>query len=397
MISDRSNSMEETRTRGPERGIGITGRVAVLWAMAGGLVGGGFLVAAMTLTGRLSADGLFLSSGALFLIGALLGMAHGTVLGYLGRGRDVSGHEARRNVAMAALYAVPGLAVAWIASGWIAMTVVVAYAGGTGLMIGSVLGWLAGGALVAAAAWQGWKALRNAYARWRARRIGTFLVAATFGALLITFLADRPELWGFELTLTPVGAVLLAAAIALWVVGPAVTAALRLFPRLPEPGPAVGFGRKGGAITGVALGLAAGVALAAVALPFHQPPAAVPGAGGDGIFEAVALAVSHAMVNEVLFRLALLTGVAWLLVRWQRLHSDEVGLAAVVGVALLQVVLYAPALASIGFASATTAIGYAVIGVLTPAAVFGALYWYRGLGTALVADATALGLLALLA
>lgn len=397
MIGTQRYTESAKQVQGPRRELGLAGRVAVLWAMAGGVALGGFGVAAMTLLGRLSANGLFLTSGAMFLIGAVLGLVHGGVLGYFGREGRIDSTEATRKLGLAALYAIPALAFAWVAAGWIAMTVVASYAGGTGLMIGSALGWTAGAALVAAAAWQGWKALRNAYDRWPARRAGTFLVAATFAALVVTFLADRPELWGFELTVTPVGGVLLAAAISLWFVGPAVTIALRLFRRLPEPGLAVGFGGDGKALTGVALGLAAGLVLGLLALPFHQPPAAVPGVGGEGVLGGLALAVSEAMVNEVLLRLTLMTGLAWLLVRWHDLHREEVGLMAIAGVAVLQVALYAPALGAVGFSSIATAATYALVGVLVPAAVFGALYWFRGFGTALLADATALGVLVLLA
>ena len=54
------------RERGPEsavaRTIGLHGRTAVYWTMAGGIALGGVLVAAMTLAGRLSGHAIFLET-----------------------------------------------------------------------------------------------------------------------------------------------------------------------------------------------------------------------------------------------------------------------------------------------------------------------------------------------
>ena len=65
------------------RGIGLTGRVAVSWAVAGGILLGGFMVALLTLTGRMNANGLLISSTLLFTLGGLAGFIHGGALGYL--------------------------------------------------------------------------------------------------------------------------------------------------------------------------------------------------------------------------------------------------------------------------------------------------------------------------
>ena len=68
-----------------ERGVGLPGRVTVSFTMAGGLLLGGIMVALMTLSGQLSGHGLFMTSSGLFVIGAILGGVHGSVLGFLGR------------------------------------------------------------------------------------------------------------------------------------------------------------------------------------------------------------------------------------------------------------------------------------------------------------------------
>lgn len=386
----RQDMADTDRATTLRRGIGLPGRVALSWAVAGGVALGGFAVALLTLTGRLSGSGLFLSSGALFIVGALLGLAHGGVLGYLGRPSDGSSREAARSVAKGALYALPGLAVASVVAGWIAMTVVGQYTGQIAVMTLVGLAWVAGAVVLGVAGWQGLRALRNAYARWPERRVGTVLVGATFAALLVTFLADRPEIWGIDIRLTETGAVLLAAALAIWVVGPLVTAALRTLRSLPAPRPSAGF--SGNWAANLALGLFAGAALALLALPFLGPASGA----GTGAAGGVIVAVGQALVDEVVLRLVLMTGLVWLLLRWHPVHREEAALAAVALVAVIQLVVYAPALTGIGFASTGAALGYAATRFVIPAAAFGALYWMRGLGTAVVADATALTALAVL-
>lgn len=392
----RSGTRDENRDRVPSRGIGLAGRVAVLWATAGGIALGGFAVAGMSLGGRISGSGLLLSATGLFLVGAVLGYLHGSVLGFLGREPETDPATAARGLAKGALYAIPSLAVGWLVAGWIALTVVARFTGEIAPMAGVAVGWLAGAAVVAWAGQEGWRALRLAYRRWEAPRVGTFLVGATFASLLVVFQADHPELFWLDVELNAVGAVLAAAALTIWVVGPVVTLALRALRRLPEPHPGIGIGGGDRAFANLGLGLAVGAALALVALPFHQPPLAVPAEAPAGLLEGAALALGHAMVEEVLLRLILLTGAVWLLLRWGSLQREGAALVGVAGVAVLQLGLYLPALEAAGFPTAGAAAGYAVAGVLIPAAAFGALYWFRGFTTALVADATAIGVVALL-
>jgi hypothetical protein len=55
-----------------------------------------------------------------------------------------------------------------------------------------------------------------------------------------------------------------------------------------------------------------------------------------------------------------------------------------------------PGVNSIGFASPGATAAYVAMTIALPALVFGFLYWKRGLGSALVAHATALVALALM-
>ncbi|MBI4541959.1 MAG: hypothetical protein HY705_02905 [Gemmatimonadetes bacterium] len=380
------------------RSIALPGWIALSWAVGGGVMLGGFVVAVMTLSGRLSGSGLLLTSSALFVVGAVLGLMHGAVLGYLGRPAGMGWGDAVRAVALALVYSVPALAVGWLVAGWIAMTVVALYVERWLALAAVAVAALGGVAMVAGAALAGWKGIRNGYERWPDRRMGTALVAAAFGALLVNFLAHRPMLWGLELRVTETGAFMLAVVATLWIVGPLVTVSLRVLRALPAPRPGLTLTARGRDLAAAAVAVALGIVLGLVALPFHGAPYAAPAtlreAGPAG---ALVLAVSRAIVDEVLLRLFLVTGLVWLLLRWHAVPRPAAALLAVIAAALVQAGLYLPGVLAIGFPTALATTGYLLLAVLVPGLVFGAVYWLRGLGAALVADATAVAALALLA
>jgi hypothetical protein len=387
-----TNETRQVLGNGVPRSIGLHGRVAVLSGMAGGVALGGVLVAYLTLNGRLSAHALFMNATGLFLIGAILGLIHGVVLGYLGRPTAVTPRQVRGDMGRAALFAVPGLAVAWLATIWVAMTLVAAYTGRIGALIAVSLGWVAAGIILAVAALHAFKALKNAYARWPERRAGTLLTAASFAALLLIFLANRPEIWGLRLRFTENGAVLLAAFLAVWVAGPMVTLALRLARQVPFPRALAGLGRGSGkGFQDVLIGLVAGAVVGLLAVPFAAP-GVTPAAMGT-----VVVGVSQSLVNEVLLRLILVTAVAWLLLRWERVPANRALIGAVVTATLVQVALYTPGALAVGFASWTGTVLFLLVVAAIPAVVFGLLFWRRGFTSALVADVVALAVLALLA
>jgi hypothetical protein len=88
--------------------------------------------------------------------------------------------------------------------------------------------------------------------------------------------------------------------------------------------------------------------------------------------------------------------VVWALTQWAGTHRTMAAVYGVFGAAFLQAVLYMPGVNAIGFASAGTTVAFVAMTVVTPALVFGLLYWKRGLATALVAHASALVALALM-
>jgi hypothetical protein len=384
---------EDRSIAGPlARGIGLHGWVMVTCAMAGGLVLGGVVVGVMTTIGRMTGHALFLVSTSLFVIGAFLGLMHGSILGFFGRSDGVTPRRARQDLGIATLYAIPGLAVAWLLTIWISMTVVARSVGRVGTHLGVLAGWVGGLAVIGVAAFLGYRALANAYARWPDRRIGTVLVMSTFGALVVLFLAEQPKLWGLHLQVTEVGAVLLAIGATLWIAGPIITLGLRELRSVPWRRRPVLFGHGFQGAVDVGLGLVVGLVIGLLALPFVGPVA-----GSLGGTEGVLTAVSQALVEEVLLRLFLTTSVMWLILRWHSVHPEEAAVMSVLGAAVVQLLLYVPSIAAIGFSTNMAAVVFALVGVLLPAAAFGALYWTRGFGTALLADATALVLIALLA
>lgn len=384
------NTEREESGRTLTRGLGEPGKLAVSWGAAGGILVGGFLVAAMTLTGQLSGHALLLTCTGLFVVGAALGFIHGAILGWMGRPKEASRRSALGSLAMGAAYAIPALLVAWLVAGWIGMTSIALYAGKAAPIIGCGISWLVGFGLVALAAENGWGALRTAYAGWSNARAATLLVAALFGGLLAVFLAEQPQLWGLRLRVTPVGAVLLALAATLWLAGPMVTVALGLLDRLPTPRPAMAFGGAGNAVVSIALALVVGVVMALIALPFHQAAYGVSTGG-------IATAISTALLDEVLLRLFLMTAVAWLLLREFQVSAGRAAALAVGVAAAVQVLLYLPGVLAVGFPNAGIAAGFLAVTALVPAVAFGLLFWQRGFGTALVAHATALGALLMIA
>lgn len=372
-----------------ERGVGLTGRVTVSFTMAGGILVGGVLVALMTLSGQLSGHGLFMTSSGLFLVGALIGIAHGSVLGLFGRERDVSRKEGRRALGRSALYAVLGAAIAWLLTVWVSLSFVAALTGRMGPMVLVTAAWIGSTAVIAWAAISAKRALWNAYARWPDRVMGTTLVTAVFAALLVTFLADRPEIWLLRVRVTEVGAVLLSGLLTIWVAGPLVTVSLAVVRQLPGRDRSHPVTAREGAID-LAFGLVVGLVAGLLALPF-TPATALPGSAGGFV-----VAMSQVLLDETLLRLCLLTGVAWLVLRWHRVHEEETAVIAVATVAVAQVLVYLPGVLATGFSSTLAAVAFTGAAVLLPAALFGAVYWMRGFTAALVADATAAALLLVL-
>ncbi len=396
-----------TNTHTRSDGIGLPGQTVIALTLAGAVGMGGFLVAIMTLMEKLSGGGLMLSSTGFFLIGSFIGGLHGLVLGYIGR---EPGSDKRRTLiseARSLLYAMPALAVAWPFTTWIAMTIMSRYTGQTEPIVLSALSWAAGILLLLWAASVTWRAARNAYARWPERETGRILVPLTFVALGAILLNGNPELWGTQLRLTPVGAVLIAAAASLWIVGPMLTLGLRSAHRmnvgLPAWRAATGRGSGKGSgrdlnLTNTAIGIACGLVVALIALPFYRDPIGLPSVWqGSTVGLAVMLLASRALLDEALLRVGLTSTILWLAWRYHLGSRNTASVLAVVGAAVVQVLVYAPGAIAYGLRSDWTTVAYLGAAVLIPALIFGTLYVRRGLGAAVVADGSAIAVVGLLA
>lgn len=381
------------------RGVGLPGRITVSFGVGGGVLLGGFLIAWMTLMGKLSGSGLLLATTGLFGLGGLFGLLHGGLLGVLGRPEGMTRTEAGKSVFKSLLYAFPALAIGWLVSGWISMTIMARHIGEVLPWVGVAAGWGVGLFLLLVAGSYGLRGFKLAYARWPQRVPGTTLTAVMFAALAYIFWTGNPAaLFGFQVELTNVGAVLAAGMATIWVVGPLVTVSLRELAHMgaEAPSPRLADGKQ--VALNVGLGLGIGVALAALALPFYGPPLQVP-MPIEGVAPSAVLgfALSHALINEIVLRLGLVSMLAWVLYRFYEAGSLQAATAAIVGVALIQLGLYMPAILSVGFPTTLAAIGFAATAVVIPALALGALFWSRGLSAAITAETAALGTLALLA
>ena len=152
------------------RQIGRPGRVALSSAMAGGIALGGVAAAFLALLGEITPHGLIWTATDLFLKGAAIGFLFGAVLGAAGRRRGRCNTDTLRSLAKGALYAIPGLSVAWLTTTWICMTALARYNDAIPVYVVAAAGWICGGIVVAWATMEGVVALRSALVR-RSERV----------------------------------------------------------------------------------------------------------------------------------------------------------------------------------------------------------------------------------
>jgi ABC-type microcin C transport system permease subunit YejE len=146
------------------------------WMIAGGVLAGGFLVAYGTMTERVSGHSLLYTAGGLYLFGSLIGAILGGAGGMFGRPIEMAARKALRDQLVALLYALPALFLAFVLTGWIAMTVVAISHGHPLPLIGVSIAYLFGFLVVGVALRFGWFGARRAWRRFsqeagRARRL----------------------------------------------------------------------------------------------------------------------------------------------------------------------------------------------------------------------------------
>lgn len=205
-------------------------RIVLSWGMAGGLVAGGFLVAATTLARRESGSQLQSMIVLLFGLGAAAGMTHGALLAYLARARTRSRADVLRDLVRSLTWTTLGLIVSGVAALWISLTAAIVTAPDARLLpsLGIGLAWLYGVGICGWAAWEGLQGLRAAYLRWPQSRTVSILLSLTFAALLTGFLATRPEIWFTDLRVNGLGATILAFGASVWIALPVAIAGITL-------------------------------------------------------------------------------------------------------------------------------------------------------------------------
>jgi len=399
----REDTAPEIPANVPHRGLELPAAVAISWSLATGMLLGGAAVVAMIATNRMSGHLLLLGSATLFVAGAVLGLIHGMILGVAGRPEGTTAGQAFKAMLHGLFYYPFGLLLSWAVAGWVAaMPIALLGHHILGAAI-SALAWVAMAATTYFAASTGLHALTLAYRRWPDRVPGTILVGTTLVALLVGFAIEPPTIWFTDVRLTYPGAVALALAATFWFYGPIITVglgvlrkSLALFPSSRV------FDRVHawrGLLIRAGLAIGAGLLLAAVALPFYKGSLGLPtDVERLGLLPALGLALANAVTDELFLRLFVLTAVLAVAVRYFPRERNWAPWAAIIVTMVADILLHLPEMEQLGLPGLSSAIGYALTRMALPAAIFGYLYWRRGLGTAVAAHAAAgaaIGLLAL--
>ena len=399
--TNHPHAAAELGTTGPQRGVELPAALTIAWSLAGGMLFGGAAVVLMILTGRMSGHLMLTASATLFALGALAGLVHGVALGILGRPEDMTVRESVAAMVHGLLYLVPSLLLGWLVAGWVA-AMPLAWTGKHFIAAAiSALAWVAMIVTTYFAGSIGLRAAGLAFRRWPHRVLGSALVGAVAVTMVAAFFVQAPTIWFTNTRLTMPGALLLAFFATFWFYGPIIVVGLwfvkRIRPDLPEaelPAPAT-LKRVG---TSAGIAVAAGLALAVIALPFYRGSLGLPSdVERLGFAGAMMMALSQAFTDELFFRLFAITMAYVLAVRLMPRGKHAVAIAVAVGVAL-DLVVHLRDLPALGLPGTLSVAGYAAVRIVIPAITFGYLFWKRGIGTAVgahLASGAALGLLAL--
>jgi len=399
----REESAPELSANVPHRGLELPAAVAISWSLAGGMLLGGAAVVAMIATNRMSGHLLLLGSATLFVIGAALGLVHGMILGVAGRPEGTTPRQAFGAMAHGLFYYPFGLLLSWAVAGWVAaMPIALLGHHVIGAAI-SALAWVAMAATAFFAGSTGLHALTLAYRRWPDRVPGTILVGATLAALLVGFAIQPPTIWFTDVRLTYPGAALLALAATFWFYGPIITMGLSVLRRSLALFPAARSLDRAHAwkdiLTRAGIAVVAGLAIAAIALPFYKGSLGIPtDVERVGVMPALGLALANAVTDELFLRLFVFTAALVIAVRYLPRERSWAPWLAIGLASVADILLHLPDMQQLGLPSLSATISYGLARMALPAVLFGYLYWRRGLGTAVAAHAAAgaaIGLLAL--
>jgi len=400
--TNHSPAAADLGTTVPHRGVELPAALTIAWSLAGGMLFGGAAVVLMILTGRMSGHLMLTASATLFALGALAGLVHGVALGILGRPETMTVRESISAMVHGLLYLVPALLLGWLVAGWVA-ALPLAWTGKHFIAVAiSALAWVAMIVTAYFAGSIGVRAVGLAYRRWPHRALGSALVGAVAATTVAAFFVQPPTIWFTHTRLAMPGALLLAFIVTFWFYGPIIAVGLwfvkRIRPELREadmPLPATL--KRIGSSAGIAM--AAGLALAVIALPFYRGALGLPSdVERLGFAGAMTMALAQAFSDELFFRLFTMTVAYVLAVRLMpRQGKHAVAIAITVGAAL-DLFVHLRDLPAFGLPGALAISSYAAVRIAIPAIAFGFLFWKRGLGTAVgahVVSGAALGILAL--
>lgn len=215
----------------------LPGRLIISWSMAGGVIAGGLLVALTTLAGRSSSGAAPQVGTIFFVLGAMAGIAHGGLLGYLSRNPARTRLEVLSILLRSLVWVIPGLLLAWVASLNVALTASVLAMTDPGAVRLATLAaaWVFALAACAWAAMEGLRGVTAAWSRWPDVRTASIIVSLVFAALLTAFLRSPPQIWFTHFRVTSLGAVILAFGATVWIALPVVIAVLGLLHRRRAP------------------------------------------------------------------------------------------------------------------------------------------------------------------
>jgi hypothetical protein len=206
--------------------LGVEGRLVIAFTMAGGLMGGGLLVATATFSGSMTADAL--PSFFLFVIGSVLGWVHAVLLGYTGREAGTSRQNVVSRILAGGAWSVPALLLALMAALGMALSGIFVRTGGVFALVMVALSWLVGTAICVWAVVVGFEAFRNAVVRYPEARLGSILLILLLLVLLFLFERSRPAIWGTDNRVTATGAAILAFGATIWIGAPVLFTFLHL-------------------------------------------------------------------------------------------------------------------------------------------------------------------------
>ena len=164
----------------------------------------------------------------LFIVGTVLGWAHGFALALVGRPGSCTRRRALGLALVGGATALPFVGLSWLIAGGITLTTALRIEWRWSWLGVTVLGWLVGGAICTWAAIEGCRMLRCAYQRCPRRRLGVAMVSVLF--LLSCAISWRffPGVAFSTVQLERLGRLALAMAGTLWIWLPAVYAALHV-------------------------------------------------------------------------------------------------------------------------------------------------------------------------